>query len=84
MTYLLHCGANVNSQNKVVMHFSLYINQCRFVQSMRTPLLMAAWHGHATAVSFLVSKGADVNLKDKVYVHVYDNCNRYHQFNAGL
>ncbi len=30
---------------------------------------MAAWHGHANAVSLLVSKGADVNLKDKVCIH---------------
>ncbi len=40
---------------------------------MRTALLMAAWHGHADAVSLLVSKGGDVNLKDKVRACILTN-----------
>ena len=33
---------------------------------MRTPLILAAWSGHSSAVDLLVDRGADVNVKDKV------------------
>ena len=52
-----------------------------YLQDGRTPLHMAAAAGHLNVVQYLVSSGADVNLKDKVSGVMY-NFSSVHPFSS--
>ena len=52
-----------------------------YLQNGRTPLHMAAAAGHLNVVQYLVSSGADVNLRDRVSGVMY-NFSSVHPFSS--
>ena len=52
-----------------------------YLQDERTPLQMAAAAGHLNVGQYLVSSGADVNMKDKVSGVMY-NFSTKHPFSS--
>ena len=55
------------------------LNHVFYFQFMQTPLHEAAAAGHLNVVQYLVSSGADVNLKDNVSGVIY-NFSSVHPF----
>lgn len=42
-----------------------------FVQEEETPLIAAAWHDYARICRILCSAGADLNIRNKVTIELY-------------
>ena len=57
------------------------LNHVFYFQFILTPLHKAAAAGHLNVVQYLVSSGADVNLKDKVSGFIY-NFSSVHPFSS--
>ena len=57
------------------------LNHVFYLQNGRTPLHEAAAAGHLNVVQYLVSSGADVNMKDKVSGVMY-NFSTKHPFSG--
>ena len=60
LSYLFEQGANVNAYASSSSRLSLFILLSRTC----TPLIVALTNGHIDAFTFLIDKGADVNLQD--------------------
>ena len=68
LSYLFEQGANVNasSSSQYADPWSLPSEFDDFLPIWRTPLIVALTNGHNDAFTFLIDKGADVNLQDHV------------------
>ena len=66
LSYLFEQGANVNasSSSEYADPWSLPSEFDDFLPIWRTPLIVALTNGHNDAFTFLIDKGADVNLQD--------------------
>ena len=68
LSYLFEQGGNVNasSSSEYADPWSLPSEFDDFLPIWRTPLIVALTNGHNDAFTFLIDKGADVNLQDHV------------------
>ena len=68
LSYLFEQGANVNasSSSEYADPWSLPSEFDDYLPIWRTPLIVALTNGHNDAFTFLIDKGADVNLQDHV------------------
>ena len=66
LSYLFEQGANVNasSSSQYADPWSLPSEFDDYLPIWRTPLIVALTNGHNDAFTFLIDKGADVNLQD--------------------
>ena len=66
LSYLFEQGANVNasSSSEYADPWSLPAECDDYLPVWRTPLIVALTNGHNDAFTFLIDKGADVNLQD--------------------
>ena len=68
LSYLFEQGSNVNasSSSEYADPWSLPSEFDDYLPIWRTPLIVALTNGHNDAFTFLIDKGADVNLQDHV------------------
>ena len=68
LSYLFEQGGNINasSSSEYADPWSLPSEFDDFLPIWRTPLIVALTNGHNDAFTFLIDKGADVNLQDHV------------------
>ncbi|XP_065166554.1 serine/threonine-protein phosphatase 6 regulatory ankyrin repeat subunit A-like isoform X2 [Atheta coriaria] len=64
----VHCAAFTGSERCLeLLHTKFGVDCLRAKDSRnRTPLHLAAWHGHADCVRFLLDNGGDVEAKDEI------------------
>ena len=68
LSYLFEQGANVNASSSSEETDSWFVTSKfdDYLPIWRTPLIVALINGHNDAFTFLIDKGADVNLQDHV------------------